>query len=78
MSKLAVVASNTVKKDEIAAEEEESKIENGDVFVADTGEYIGKWEGQMLRLPVELCMVVDNYEYIYKLDRREKREEEAG
>ncbi len=54
-----------------------SPLETGDVFIADTGEYVGKWESPTLSLPVEICMVVERYEYFYKLDRREKREEQA-
>ena len=78
MSQLIALTVNALEKAPIAAEGEDSKLENGDVFVADTSEYIGKWEGEMVRLPVEICMVVDRYDYIYKLERREKREEEAG
>jgi hypothetical protein len=76
MSQLRAIATKTPQSDQDAAEEtEQSKMENGDVFVVDTSEYVGQWEGPMLRLPVELCMIVDDYEYVYKLDRREKREE---
>ncbi len=78
MSKVVALGSNAVEKDaSTAAENEETKLENGDVFVADTSEYIGKWDGKMLTLPLEICMVVDSYEYVYKLERREKRVQEA-
>ncbi len=71
MTKLA-----TVHTGESIAQDE-SSLENGDIFVADTGEYIGKWEGEMKKVPVEICMIVDEYEYVYKLDRREPGGSEA-
>lgn len=72
MSNLLTLPTNAIEAPQGSAEVGGS-IENGDVFIADTNEYIGKWEGPMVRLPVEMCMVVDNYEYVYKLDRRENR-----
>ncbi len=76
MSKIAVLAGKPSDAAQKLAEAEEagSVLETGDVFVADTGEYVGKWEGRVVSLPMEIAMVVDAYEYIYKLDRREKRQ----
>ncbi len=70
MSKLAAVPN-----EQVSANEASAPLENGDMFVADTGEYIGQWEGKTAAVPVELCMIVDGYEYVYRMDRREPRAE---
>ncbi len=77
MTKVLALATQPSDNPELEVADEHweaSPLENGDVFVADTGDYIGKWEGAMLSLPMEIAMVVDSYEYIYKLDNRAPRE----
>ncbi len=80
MSKASAVGGITSEhaQTEVATEQTTgSVLETGDVFVADTGEYVGKWEGKALSVPMELAMVVGSFEYIYKLDRRERRDGEG-
>jgi hypothetical protein len=55
----------------LTEKDETSSIETGDTFT-DSGQWIGTAPlPDISSLPVELEMYVDNYIYIYKLDRKE-------
>lgn len=56
----------------------EAKPEQGDMF-SDTGEFLGTVDNpeHLTPIPVEITILIDGYDYSYKLNGRIKREEET-
>jgi hypothetical protein len=57
-------------------------LDNGDMYIRDTGEYLATIDEEDMKkvftpIPVEIDIIVDGYTYTYTLSQRTQNEEET-